>query len=219
MLGVTRLPPWFKEALSTFELAFSDSRNVDSFRHLVSALILAETQWTVSGLSEGISRPDGNAKSRRAYDYFFGGANWSATDLAQYHAEYVFDQLQVGANDDILLHIDDTFAGKTGDATDGVARLYNPVAAETELGNKLVTSCLQVGDVYVPYLAQMYVPEDFAPDFDEPFKKRPRSQSRISSRRSSFRLERFSPSFSTPRTTAMKELSLSKIRAMTSFVS
>ena len=172
MLGVTRLPPWFKEALSTFELAFSDSRNVDSFRHLVSALILAETQWTVSGLSEGISRPDGNAKSRRAYDYFFGGANWSVTDLAQYHAEYVFDQFQVGADDDVLLHIDDTFAGKTGDATDGVARLYNPVAAETELGNKLVTSCLQVGDVYVPYLAQMYVPEDLAPDFDEPFKKK-----------------------------------------------
>jgi SRSO17 transposase len=172
VLGVTRLPPWFKQAFSTFEPAFFDSRNADSFKHLVSALILAETQWTVSGLSQGISRPDGNAKSRRAYDYFFEGADWSATDLAQYHAEYVFDQLQVGANDDILLHIDDTFAGKTGDATDGVARLYNPVAGETELGNKLVTSCLQVGDVYVPYLARMYVPEDLAPDFDEPFKKK-----------------------------------------------
>jgi len=172
VLGVTRLPPWFKQAFSTFEPAFFDSRNADSFKHLVSALILAETQWTVSGLSQGISRPDGNAKSRRAYDYFFEGADWSATDLAQYHAEYVFDQLQVGANDDILLHIDDTFAGKTGDATDGVARLYNPVAGETEQGNKLVTSCLQVGDVYVPYLARMYVPEDLAPDFDEPFKKK-----------------------------------------------
>ncbi|UOO96788.1 transposase (plasmid) [Halococcus dombrowskii] len=138
----------------------------------MSALILAETQWTVSGLSQGISRPDGNAKSRRAYDYFFEGADWSATDLAQLHAEYVFDQLQVGTGDDVLLHIDDTFAGKTGDATDGVARLYNPVEGETELGNKLVTSCLQVGEVYVPYLARMYVPEDLATDFDEPFKKK-----------------------------------------------
>ena len=172
MLGVTRLPPWFKQALSTFEPAFSDSRNADSFKHLVSALILAETQWTVSGLSQGISRPRRDVKSRRAYDYFFGGANWSTTDLAQYHAEYVFDQLQIGADDDVLLHIDDTFAGKTGDATNGVARLYNPVVAETELGNKLVTSCLQVGDVYVPYCARMYVPEDLAPDFDEPFKKK-----------------------------------------------
>ena len=172
MLGVTHLPPWFERALSTFEPAFSDSRNADSFKHLVSALILAETQWTVSGLARGISRPDGNAKSRRAYDYFLSGADWSATDLAQYHAEYVFNQLDVGAGDDVLLHIDDTFAGKTGDATDGVARLYNLVAAETELGNKFVTSCLQIGDVYVPYLAKMYVPEDLAPDFDEPFKKR-----------------------------------------------
>ena len=172
MLGVTRLPPWFEQAFAAFEAVFSDSRNVDSFKHLVSALILSEAQWTVCGLSRGISRPDADAKSRRAYDYFFGNADWSATDLAQYHAEYVFDQLQIGAGDDVLLHIDDTFVPKTGDATDGVARLYNPIAAETELGNKIVTSCLQVGDVYVPYLVRMYVPEDLAPDFDEPFKKK-----------------------------------------------
>ncbi|EMA51603.1 IS701 family transposase [Halococcus thailandensis] len=172
MLGVTRLPPWFEQAFSTFEPAFSDSRNADSLKHLVSTLIHGETQWTVSGLSQGISRPDGNAKSRRAYDYFFSGADWSTTDLVQYHAEYVFDQLQVGAGDDVLLHIDDTFVPKTGDATDGVARLYNPVEGETELGNKIVTSCLQVGDVYVPYRARMYLPEDLAPDFDEPFKKK-----------------------------------------------
>jgi SRSO17 transposase len=66
---------------------------------------------------------------------------------------------------------------KPGDATDGVARLYNPVAGETELGNKIVTSSLQVGDVYVPYRARMYVPEGLAPDFDEP-KERPRSPSK-----------------------------------------
>jgi len=172
VLGVTRLPPWFEQAFAVFEPVFFDSRNVDSFKHLVSALILAEAQWTVSDLARGISRPDEDAKSRRAYDYFLGGADWSATDLAQYHAEYVFDRLKVGAGDEILLHIDDTFASKTGDATDGVARLYNPVAAETEEGNKFVTSCLQVGDVYVPYLARMYVPEDLAPEFDEPFKKK-----------------------------------------------
>jgi len=172
VLGVTRLPPWFEQAFAAFEPVFSDSRNVDSFKHLVSTLILGEAQWTVSELSRGISRPDGNAKSRRAYGYFFGGADWSPTNLAQYHAEYVFNQLQVGAGDDVLLHIDDTFVPKTGDATDGVARLYNPVAGETELGNKLVTSSLQVGEVYVPYLARMYVPEDLAPDFDKPFKKK-----------------------------------------------
>jgi SRSO17 transposase len=91
---------------------------------------------------------------------------------SQYHAEYVFEQLQVGAGDDVLHHVDDTFAGKTGDATDGVAELYNSAAGETKDGNKLVTSCLQVGDVYVPYLARMYVPEDLAPDFDEPSKKK-----------------------------------------------
>jgi SRSO17 transposase len=125
VLGVTRLPPWFKQAFTAFEPAFSDSRNADSFKHLVSTLIHGETQWTVSELSRGISRPDGSVKSRRAYGYFFGGADWLPADLAQCHAEFVFDQLQVGAGDDVLLHIDDTFVPKTGDATDGVARLYN----------------------------------------------------------------------------------------------
>jgi hypothetical protein len=172
VLCVTRLPPWFEQALTAFESPFSDSRNVDSFKHLVSALILAETQWTVSGLSRGISRPDGDAKSRRAYDYFFGGADWSATNLAQCHIEYVFEQLQVGTGDDVLLHVDDTFAGKTGDATDGVAELYNPAEGELEQGNKFVTSCIQVGDVYVPYLARMYIPEDLSPNFEKPFKKK-----------------------------------------------
>lgn len=170
MLGLTRLPPWFEQAFAQFESVFSDSRNVDSFTSLVSAVILAHSQWTVSGLSRGISRSD--AKSDRTYRYFFGGADWSETDLAHRQTEYFFDQLDVGSEDEILLHIDDTFAGKTGDATDGVAELYNPATGEVEQGNKFVTSCLQVGDVYVPYLARMYIPEELAPNFQQPFKKK-----------------------------------------------
>ena len=170
MFGLTRLPPWFDSVFARFESVFSDSRNVDSFTALVSALILAETQWTVSELTRGISRSD--AKSARAYRYFLSGADWSATTLAQQAAAFVFDQLDVGAGDDILLHIDDTFVPKTGDATDGVARLYNPTTGKKELGNKFVTSCLQVNDTYWPYLARMYISEDLAPKFEQPFKKK-----------------------------------------------
>jgi SRSO17 transposase len=83
VLGLTRLPPWFEKEFARFESVFSDSRNVESFTALVSAVILAKTQWTVSGLSRGISRPDGDAKSGRTYRYFLGKANWSATTLAQ----------------------------------------------------------------------------------------------------------------------------------------
>lgn len=115
VLGLTTLPPWFEQAFTRFESVFSDSRNVESFTALTSAVILATAQWTVSGLSRGISRPD--AKSDRTYRYFLGGADWSATDLAQHHAAYVFEQLNVGAGDEILLHVDDTFVPKTGDAT------------------------------------------------------------------------------------------------------
>ena len=63
------------------------------------------------------------------------------------------------------------FSGKTGDATDGVAELYNPAESELEQGNKFVTSCLQVGDVYVPFHAQMYIKEELAPNFEQPKKK------------------------------------------------
>lgn len=56
VLGLTRLPPWIAEVLAGFETVFADSRNVDSFTALVSAVILAETQWTVSALLRGISR-------------------------------------------------------------------------------------------------------------------------------------------------------------------
>jgi hypothetical protein len=93
MLGLTRLPPWIAEVLAGFETVFTDSRNIDSFTALTSALILAEAQWTVSALTRGISRPDKDAKSDRTYRYFLGGANWSAIDLAQHQAAFVFDQL------------------------------------------------------------------------------------------------------------------------------
>lgn len=150
--------------------------------------MLAGAQWTVSGLTRGISRPD--AKSDRTYRYFLSGADWSATDLAHHAAAFVFDQLDVGAGDEVLVHVDDTFIGKTGDATDGVAELYDPAEGELEQGNKFVTSCIQVGEVYVPYLVRMYIPEDLAPNFEQPFRKKRRSPSRRSSRRSSCRLER-----------------------------
>jgi SRSO17 transposase len=172
MLGVSRLPPWVDQALETFEPVFSDSRNVTSFDEFVSAVILTESKWTVSELARGISRPDEGAKSGRTYRYFLGDADWSATVLAQYLADYAFDQLDVCAGDEILLHVDDTHVGKTGDATDGVAELYNPAESELELGNKFVTSCLQIDDTYLPYLAQMYIKEELAPNFEQPFKKK-----------------------------------------------
>ena len=132
--------------------------------------MLAGAQWTVSGLTRGISRPD--AKSDRTYRYFLSGADWSATDLAHHAVAFVFDQLDVGAGDEVLVHVDDTFIGKTGDATDGVAELYNPAEGELEQGDKFATSCIQVGEVYVPYLVRMYIPEDLAPNFEQPFGKK-----------------------------------------------
>jgi hypothetical protein len=170
VLGLTRLPPWFEQAFEHFKPIFSDSRNVTSFTSFTSAVVLSHSKWTVDGLSRGISRSD--AKSPRAYRYFLGEADWDATDLAHRQAQFFFDELGVGSDDEVLLHIDDTFAGKTGDATDGVAELYNSATGELEQGNKFVTSCLQVGDAYIPYLARMYIKEEHASNFQQPFKKK-----------------------------------------------
>jgi hypothetical protein len=95
VFGFSRLPPWSEEGFARFDSVFSDSRNFESFTRLTSAVIMAKAQWTVSGLSRGISRPD--AKSDRTYRYFLGGADWSSIDLAQQQAAYVFEQLDISA--------------------------------------------------------------------------------------------------------------------------
>jgi hypothetical protein len=170
VFGVTRIPPQYRDALTEFEGAFTDERNFTSFLPFTSALINAESQWSVAALTRGISHPD--AKSREAYDYFLGDAAWSMSRLAQLLVDYALTQLDVGEGDHILLLIDDTFVGKDedGDATDGVAKLYNPATGQKEWGNKFVTSCLFFGDVYLPYQARMYIPEHLSDEFDEPFK-------------------------------------------------
>lgn len=140
MLGVSSHPSRFRRALDAFTDIFTDSRNVDSFESLVSALIVAESNWTVTSLSGRISR--GDAKSRRAYNDFLGTANWSVDRLAQQLVDYVCEERDIDDGEELLLHVDDTFVAKTGDATDGIGRFRNPCTGEIEWGNVFVTSCL-----------------------------------------------------------------------------
>lgn len=170
MLGVSYHPSRFRRGLDAFTDVFTDCRNVDSFESLVSALIVAESNWTVTSLSGRISR--GDAKSRRAYNDFLGTANWSIDRLAQQLVDYVCEERDIGNGEEVLLHVDDTFVPKTGDATDGVGRFRNPCTGEIEWGNVFVTSCLQVGETYVPYRGRMYLKERTAADLDEPFKNK-----------------------------------------------
>lgn len=168
MFGVTRIPPRYRRALSAFDTVFWDERNRTSFRSLVSTLILAETQGSLSHLSRGISHPD--AKSREAYEHFLLNAKWSSQALAQQILDYTLDQHSTP--DHLFVHIDDTFVPKDprGNATDGVAELHNSATGEEEWGNKLVTSCLEVGDIFLPYRMRIYIPEHLSNDFQQPFK-------------------------------------------------
>lgn len=168
MFGVTRIPPRFRRALAAFNTVFGDTRNLASFRSLTSALILAEGRWSIRHLARGISLSD--AKSREAYEQFLLYATWSSQALAQQILEYILAQRK--STDHLFVHIDDTFVPKDsrGNATDGVAELHNPATGDEEWGNKFVTSCLEIGNVFVPYRLRMYIPKHLSDDFQQPFK-------------------------------------------------
>jgi hypothetical protein len=170
MLGVTRIPAKYRLALLRFKDAFRESQNYSSFAALACALIATQRGWTVTDLTDVISRPD--EKSRRAYDGFFTDATWNVADLSQLLIEYICDQLRVDQTDgaDIVLSIDDTFDRKFGDATDGVADFRNPANGRIEDGNVLVTSCIQVGKLYFPYRVVTYIGEEEAPELGERFR-------------------------------------------------
>jgi hypothetical protein len=168
MLGVTRIPAKYRIALLRFKDAFCESQNYSSFAALACALIATQGGWTVTDLTDVISRPD--EKSRRAYDGFFTDATWNASDLSQLLIEYICARLRVDRTDDVCLHIDDTFDRKFGDATDGVANFRNPVNGRIEDGNVLVTSCIQTHGLYFPYRVVTYIGEEEAPELGERFR-------------------------------------------------
>jgi hypothetical protein len=167
MLSVTRVPAKYRFAFSKFERTFRESRNYTSFTHMASALITAQSAWAITALSRRISRPD--EKSRRSYDHFFTNSSWQPSDLAFALVSYLFARLQIEAGDDICLHIDDTFARKFGDATDGVANFRNPTVGRVEDGNVIVTSCLQYDGLYVPFRPVVYLGVEQAQALNERF--------------------------------------------------
>jgi hypothetical protein len=168
MLNITRPPANYRRALGGFKQAFRDERNFDSFVHMACALIVVQAKWTVTDLSDRLSRPD--EKARRTYNRFFTTAAWNQTALAQALLSYLWTRLAVDNDDTLLLIIDDTFSQKFADATDGVGNFRNGSTGDVENGNVIVTSCLQYGDLYVPFQPVLYLGEDEAETLNEPFR-------------------------------------------------
>jgi SRSO17 transposase len=160
MLNVTRPPANYRRALGAFKQAFRDERNFSSFVHMACALIIVQAEWTVTNFSDRLSRPD--EKARRTYNRFFTTAAWDQTALAQAMLSYVWSRLAIDDNETLLLIIDDTFSRKFADATDGVGNFRNGSTGDIEDGNVIVTSCLQYGDLYVPFQPVLYLGEDEA---------------------------------------------------------
>ena len=134
---------------------------------MACALIIVQDKWTVTDLSNRLSRPD--EKARRTYSRFFTTAEWHHTALAQAMLSYVWTRLAVEEGDTLLLIIDDTFSRKFADATDGVGNFRNGSTGDVENGNVIVTSCLQYGDLYLPFQPVLYLGEDEAETLNEQF--------------------------------------------------
>lgn len=59
---------------------------------------------------------------------------------------------------------------KKGDETQGVGKFYDHSEGRYIHGNNFVTSCLQVGENYIPHKSKMYLKEDAAEAMDEEFR-------------------------------------------------
>ena len=167
MLKIARAPANYRHALCAFKQAFRDERNFDSFAHMACALIIAQAKWTVCNLSNSLSRPD--EKARRTYSRFFSAAAWDHAAVAQALLSYFSTRLSIDDDEALLVIIDDTFAQKCADATDGVGNFRNGSTGDIEDGNVILTSCLQYGDLYVPFQPVLYLGEDEADRLNEPF--------------------------------------------------
>jgi hypothetical protein len=168
MLKVVGVPAKLKPVFEEFRDDFTKP-SYQSFTQLTGAVITREKSRTVTGLHKSIS----NGKSRTAYEYFFNEAKWDEDAVAQRKADLFFKESGLTAGGRLLLVIDDTFREKKGDKTQGVGKFFDHSKGRYINGNNFVTSCLQVGDAYIPHKARMYLKEEAAEAMGEEFRTKP----------------------------------------------
>jgi len=168
MLKVVGVPARFKHVFEQFKDKFTKP-SYRSFTQLLGAIITMEKSRTVRRLHKKIS----NGKSRTAYEYFFLEARWNEDEVAQRKADLFFREIGLFPGDRLLLVIDDTFVEKKGDKTEGVGKFFDHSKGRYVNANNFVTSCLQVGEVYIPHKAVMYLKREAAKAMGEEFKTKP----------------------------------------------
>lgn len=168
MLKVTGVPAKLKPVFAEFRDEFTKP-SYESFTQLAGAVITQEKSRTVRRLHKGVS----GGKSRTAYEYFFKEAKWDEDAVSHRKAELFYRESGLTAGDKLLLVIDDTFREKKGDKTEGVGKFFDHAKGRYINGNNFVTSCLQVGEVYLPHKVKMYLKEEAAEAMDEEFRTKP----------------------------------------------
>lgn len=127
----------------------------DSLKQLTPAVIACQKARKVTNLHESV--PKDERKSRTAYEYFFNGAEWDDLEVALRKAEVFYSAAKLRRAGKLFLTIDDTLEEKRAEKTEGVGSFYDHARKDFVWGNNFVTSALQVGEVYMPHIARMYL--------------------------------------------------------------
>lgn len=151
--------PKYKACLEEFKGEFTKP-TYESLAQLATAVIACEGSKTVRNMHKTLDKDE--RKSRTAYEYFFHKAKWSDVEVANRKAEVFFRAAKLNRSKKLFLTIDDTLEEKKGEATEGVGSFFDHAKQRYMWGNNFVTSALQVGEVYIPHLARMYIKEEDA---------------------------------------------------------
>ena len=96
-----------------------------SFCHLMATLAVCSKSKTIANLHDTMADDCSYKKSRSTYNWFITKGKWDEDEVAQRKADQFFEALKLKSGDRVLLIIDDTYAEKKGNHTDGVGKFFD----------------------------------------------------------------------------------------------
>ena len=164
MYKLVKIPTSLDPYLNRFADIFTKPGH-GSFCHLMATLAVCSKSKTIANLHDTMANDCSYKKSRSTYNWFITKGKWDEDEVAQRKADQFFEALQLKSGDRVLLIIDDTYAEKKGNHTDGVGKFFDHGKGYIH-GNSFVTSVLQSKGLFIPHKAKMYLKkEDDGVDF------------------------------------------------------
>ncbi len=157
---ITKIPDPLEGLFDNFK-GFFTKPSFESFKTIVSAIIVCIDPKTICNLHKTLADNGVNKKGRSTYNWFFNKAKWDEEEIAQHKANLFFETCNLKEGNHIFLSIDSTTSEKNGKKTDGVGKYYDSKHGWI-WGNDFVTSSIQHDDVFIPHIAKLYLKDQQA---------------------------------------------------------